>query len=62
MRKEERRADLVTMAKRKLEEPGELEINDDAEVSEGGDNGCYVQAWVWLDFAGTAYDKEEESD
>ena len=35
-------------------------IDDDAKLSEGSDNGCYVQAWVWVSFGGTPYDKEKE--
>lgn len=30
----------------------------EAQISEGDDNGCYVQAWVWCDFEGTELDKE----
>lgn len=36
---------------------GELEIDDDAVASHGFDNGVYVQAWMWVDFANTALDK-----
>jgi hypothetical protein len=36
------------------------QIEDDATVSEGDDNGAYVQAWVWVDFAGTALDKHAD--
>jgi hypothetical protein len=36
---------------------GEIEIDEDAKVSQGDDNGAYVQAWVWVDFGGTAIDK-----
>lgn len=35
------------------------EIEDDAKVSEGEDNGAYVQAWVWVDFTDTELDKGE---
>ena len=27
---------------------GQLEIDDDAPVSKGEDDGAYVQAWVWV--------------
>ncbi|MBI3835031.1 MAG: hypothetical protein HY287_11945 [Planctomycetes bacterium] len=37
---------------------GELEIDDNAIVSLGADNGAYVQAWLWVDFASTSLDKE----
>lgn len=39
----------------------QLEIDDDAIVSEGDDNGAYVQAWVWVRFAETPWDKETEA-
>lgn len=38
------------------------EIDDDSKVSESDDeNGAYVQAWVWVDFAGTDLDREKPS-
>ena len=33
-------------------------IDDDAKISEGDNNGAYVQAWVWVPFSGTELDKE----
>lgn len=46
-------------------EEGELEIDDNSIVSMGGDDGAYVQAWVWIanEEAGVkdAYDCERES-
>lgn len=38
---------------------GEIEFDDDAKVSESEDNGAYVQAWVWVSFSGTEFDKEK---
>ena len=38
----------------------ELEIDCNAEVSLGSDNGCFVQAWLWVDFTGTEFDKEPD--
>lgn len=38
-----------------------LEIGAAAKVSEGGDNGAYVQAWMWVSFEGTPLDKEGAS-
>lgn len=35
-----------------------LSIDGDAVVSEGDDNGAYVQVWAWVEFAGTELDKE----
>lgn len=28
-------------------------------ISEGDDNGAYIQAWLWVDFTGTELDKDE---
>jgi hypothetical protein len=39
--------------------PGEIEI-DNSIVSEGDDNGAYVLAWTWVDFAGTPFDREKD--
>jgi hypothetical protein len=54
---EARRVAIVAMAFDQYTEEGQVEIDDNATLSEG-DNGTYVQAWVWVDFAGTAFDKE----
>jgi len=37
---------------------GELELDDNAIISEGEDNGAYVQVWMWVPFDGTPLDKE----
>lgn len=29
-------------------EDGEIEIDENARVSAGGDDGAYVEAWVWV--------------
>lgn len=40
---------------------GELELDrHSAVISEGDDNGTYVQVWAWVPFEGTALDKEKE--
>lgn len=36
---------------------GEVEIDDNATISWGGEPGAYVQAWVWVPF-----DESEEAD
>jgi len=36
---------------------GELELDNNAKVSEGDDNGAYVQVWMWVPFDGTPLDK-----
>ena len=40
---------------------GELEIDSDAQVSNGDDAGAYVQAWVWVP-DDEAPDDDAESD
>ena len=57
---EERRFEIIELSREQHQNDGELEIDDDARVSEGNDNGYYVGAWVWLDFADTKFDKEME--
>ncbi len=40
---------------------GQLEMDrHSAVISEGGDNGAYVQVWAWVSFEGTEFDKEPE--
>ena len=57
---EEMRERIVTAAQEldTLSE-GECEVDDDAIVSMGDENGCYVAAWVWTPFKGIrGLDKE----
>ena len=56
---EERRLAIIKLARSQHEEEGQVEIDDNAPLSEGNDNGCYVQGWVWVDFTGTHLDKEK---
>lgn len=58
---------IIALAAEKYEDEGTVEVasplGDETEidlVSESEDNGAYVKAWVWVDFAGTPFDKEEE--
>lgn len=44
--RKERRAEIIKLARQECDEEGVCEIDDDAKVSEGDDNGAYVQAWV----------------
>jgi len=53
----ERHLSIVQMAKDEYHRDGEIEVDDTTVLSEGEDNGAYVCAWVWVGFAGTAYDK-----
>lgn len=55
-----RRVAIVAMAFKEYIQEGRVEVDDNAVVSEGYDNGAYVQAWVWVDFSGTSFDKETE--
>jgi len=58
----EREQGIIALAREGKQIDGEVEIDDNALLSEGGDNGAYVAAWVWCDFSGTPFDKEEESE
>jgi len=55
---EDRRAydNYVQRASRIHGREGEIEVDDDAEVSAGCDNGVYVQGWLWVP------DEEENED
>ena len=55
-----RKLTIVAMAKATHHTDGETEVDDNAEVSEGDDNGAYVQAWIWVTFSGTPLDKEQQ--
>ena len=57
---EKRRKEIVALAQGMFESPEASEIDDDAVVSEGDDNGAYVQSWTWVDFSGTPLDKENK--
>jgi hypothetical protein len=45
-----------TRAKELYHEDGEIEVDSDARVSIGDDDGAYVAAWVWVPL------NEEQSD
>ena len=38
-----------------------VELDEFCAVSEGGDNGAYVQAWMWVPFGGTKLCKDKHS-
>jgi hypothetical protein len=50
---------IIELARAKHQKEGTCEIDDGAKLSEGNDNGTYVQAWVWVSFQGTVFDKEK---
>jgi len=47
---DDRRLEIVEPARNEHQKDGEVEIDDNAQFSEGNDNGCYVAAWVWVSF------------
>jgi hypothetical protein len=57
---EARRLGIIDLARDYHQREGWVEIDDDASLSEGNDNGCYVAAWVWIGFSGTEHDKEKK--
>ena len=59
---EQRHKMIVDMAIERVSEFSscDVQIDRNARTSEGSDNGCYVSAWVWCDFAGTELDKHME--
>lgn len=40
---------------------GELELDQNAKISEGDDNGAYIQTWMWVSFDDTDLDKDSLS-
>lgn len=50
---------IINLARQGYQREGTLEIDDGAVISEGGENGAYVQAWVWVSFSGTELDRED---
>ena len=55
-------ARVLELAEEQHADMGQCEIDSDALISDGGDNGAYVEAWVWVDFSGTDLDRERESE
>ena len=53
-----REKQIRMMAKEEYQKDGEVEIDSNAVISEGEDNGAYVAAWVWVSFEGSKFDKE----
>jgi hypothetical protein len=62
-KKASRRQQILAIARQSPNlRDGELELDDNAKVSEGDDNGAYVQTWMWVPFDGTPLDKEASTD
>ena len=56
-----RRQQILELARATLAREGELEFDDGTIVSEGNDNGAYLQGWAWVDFGGTDLDKDQSA-
>jgi len=39
----------------------DVEVDADAKISRGDDNGAYVQCWLWVGFEGTKFDIYKEA-
>ncbi len=65
-----RRRAILELTSSKFEKEGELELDYTAKISEGDDNGAYVQMWQWVPFdntelckgEGSAHEGEEDGD
>ena len=58
MEQNKRNQIIINLAQEEYDKDITCEIDDNAKISEGNDNGAYVQAWVWVDFEGTELDKK----
>lgn len=52
----------ISTARARYHREGEVEIDDNAVVSESDDGGAYVAAWVWVSDADAGFANEEEED
>jgi len=56
---EARRKAIIELARNEVHPcSDDFNIDNNAELSEGDDNGTWVSAWVWVSFAGTPFDKD----
>jgi hypothetical protein len=56
--------EILEIARAKMTDD-DLRIDENAEfgfspISEGGDNGCWVQSWTWFSFADTKWDQYKD--
>jgi len=59
-RRTNREREIINIAKEIcIASDGEIEIETTAKISEGDDNGAFIQGWIWVDFAGTGLDKNK---
>lgn len=58
-----RNEQIIALARKQWHKDGQIEVDEGGlsseRVSEGDDNGAYVQAWVWVDFSSTSLDKRQ---
>lgn len=57
--KEEQPRRARAIVKLAREDGHEIDDAGVVKISEGSDNGAYIQAWVWVDFSGTPLDKDK---
>lgn len=60
-KKKTRRERIFELARKNpMLRDGELELDENAKtkISEGDDNGAYIQAWMWVSFDDTDLDKD----
>ena len=50
--------DLAREQQVRLDEQLELVFDEFCDISEGNDNGCFVQGWIWVNFEKTSLDKK----
>ena len=58
----ERDEAIRKLARDLYQRDGDLEFDEGCLVSEGDDNGAYVEAWKWVDFEGTDFNKSDGED
>lgn len=52
-----RRQEIINLARLQSAYDDEVAFDDDGIASEGSENGCFLQAWVWVDFGNSALSK-----
>jgi hypothetical protein len=60
MERTERDKKILEIAREQLNLDDELELDDDARISEGDDNGAWVSVWIYVSFYDTELDKEKD--
>jgi len=52
----------LAYAQENMQSDGDIEFDDDAVISEGGDPGAYVMCWKWVYAADAGVPLDEEED